>query len=188
MLLLVSDIQEFRTKHVCRPISEYSKFINNFDIRSIAPITMHLNPDPKLMEQFKVPAILQEPPDRDDVWIHLEVFPSEQEQIDKLLQDYIDVIIPDDIMIPMGQMRVKHFEIHLVDGGTQELQKIRPKPFPARGPKQELLNKSFQELESNGGGRNNEEGVVFASPCYFLQVFKVLLFCLTEDNNVINKD
>ena len=45
------------------------------------------------------------------------------------------------------------------------MQAKRPTAFVARGPKKELILKSFQELERLGGG-SFESGVEFASPCF----------------------
>ena len=147
-------------------IKDYVKQGKAVDIKVVSPITLTLELDQKLLEEYKHPAALDHPPDREDVWVHINLNENQTSRLELLLGEYSDVICNTDEEIPMGQMDVEPFDIEFVDGGIQQLQENRPKPFPAKGPKFDLLKKSFDELEKFGGGRNNERGVEFASPCF----------------------
>ena len=111
-------------------------------------------------------ATLQDPPDREETFVYCQVTDEVREQINQLTDEFNDVLVPDHIPIPMGQMLVEPFDIDLIEGGEQHLMDHKPKPFPARGPKKDLIQKSFLEIEANGGGTNNEAGIQFASPCF----------------------
>ena len=111
-------------------------------------------------------ATLQDPPDRDEQFVYLDLDETDLDKKINLIKEFEDTLVPEGVNVPMGKMNVEPFDIDLIDNGDKYLREHRPKAFAARGPKRELLQASLEALSSNGGGENNVPGIEFASPCF----------------------
>jgi len=142
----------------------------------------------KLKELFEGDITLQDPPDREETFIPHMLNSEDQQKVNELLKEFKDVVVPDDVEIPMGQSNLPPFDIELIEGGEEKLANAYPKAYPAKGLKGDLIAKAFQDLENHGGGMNNDttKKHCFASPAFLAtrKRTKALRLCIAY--NLLN--
>ena len=97
---------------------------------------------------------------------------GEAEQLQSLISNYSDVLVPKTESIPMGKANVEEeFDIELKDDAMQRLSKKRVKPYVIKSDMKSLLNDTLDEMEKCGVGRNNPPNFnpETATPTFFVR-------------------
>jgi hypothetical protein len=97
---------------------------------------------------------------------------GEAEQLQSLISNYSDILIPKTETIPMGKANVEEeFDIELKDDAMQRLSKKRVKPYVIKSDMKSLLNDTLDEMEKCGVGINNPPNFnpEIATPTFFVK-------------------
>ncbi|HZG73071.1 MAG TPA: reverse transcriptase family protein, partial [Chondromyces sp.] len=97
---------------------------------------------------------------------------GEAEQLQSLISNYSDVLVPKTETIPMGKANVEEeFDIELKDDAMQRLSKKRVKPYVIKSDMKSLLNDTLDEMEKCGVGSNNPPNFnpEIATPTFFVK-------------------
>src|SRR5947209_4726541 len=129
-------------------------------VDTVAAIVAAATLDPAEIEWMTLP------PDRNEAFILHSLTQSQKVEFLDLCASFPSVLKSDDTSL-MGQAKVDPYDVELIEGGEEKLNKVKSRPFPLRGPMRTMLRDAVKAMEKAGVGTWNSSGVQFASPCFF---------------------
>ena len=140
--------------------------------------------DPVLDDPEQLTAEVDDGPDKERSHVFWELQLEQQESLKKFTLESKDVIIDPDVEIPYGEAKFPEFSIELTQGADNMLRKQRMRPFPVKGSKYELLQRTVEQMTSLKKGFMST--AIYASPCFFARRRRSDKLRLCTAHNILN--